>query len=149
MQSIFNTTDSEALIERFYKLTSDSPALWGKMNVSQMLAHVQEPMKIATGELKLKQGLVGFLFGRIAKNQFMKNRSFKQGLPTVKSFIIKGNPLFKTEREKIVAMVRKFTAAGPSVLTKEVHPFFGRMTVEEWDSLQYIHLDHHLKQFGV
>jgi Ca2+-binding EF-hand superfamily protein len=29
------------------------------------------------------------------------------------------------------------------------HPAFGSFTKEQWGQLQYKHLDHHLKQFGV
>ena len=35
------------------------------------------------------------------------------------------------------------------VVTQDPHPFFGRMTGEEWDRLLWKHLDHHLRQFGV
>jgi Protein of unknown function (DUF1569) len=34
------------------------------------------------------------------------------------------------------------------VLTQKPHPFFGALTVAEWDGLQWKHLDHHLRQFG-
>jgi hypothetical protein len=33
--------------------------------------------------------------------------------------------------------------------TKDAHPFFGKMTVKQWDYLQHKPLDHHLSQFGV
>jgi len=28
------------------------------------------------------------------------------------------------------------------------HPFFGPLTNEEWNALQWKHLSHHLRQFG-
>jgi len=63
MQSIFNATDNAEFIERINKLTPSSPALWGKMNVSQMLVHCQVIIQVALGELRLKRNLLGFLFG--------------------------------------------------------------------------------------
>ncbi|WP_262710317.1 hypothetical protein [Mucilaginibacter psychrotolerans] len=38
---------------------------------------------------------------------------------------------------------------GPEAITKKLNPFFGLLTPHEWDRLQYKHLDHHFKQFGV
>ena len=29
------------------------------------------------------------------------------------------------------------------------HPIFGAFTHQQWGQLQYKHLDHHLRQFGV
>ncbi len=34
-------------------------------------------------------------------------------------------------------------------LSKDPHPFFGNLNSEEWDTLNWKHLDHHLRQFGV
>jgi hypothetical protein len=39
----------QEIIDRINKLTSQTQAQWGKMNVSQMLAHVQMPIRIAFG----------------------------------------------------------------------------------------------------
>ncbi|MGB5666410.1 MAG: DUF1569 domain-containing protein, partial [Maribacter sp.] len=30
-----------------------------------------------------------------------------------------------------------------------LHPLFGEFTVEQWGQMEFKHLDHHLKQFGV
>ena len=29
------------------------------------------------------------------------------------------------------------------------HPMFGKFTMEQWGKMEYKHLDHHLRQFGV
>ena len=39
MKSVFNQTETAELLARIDKLSPDSVALWGKMNVGQMLAH--------------------------------------------------------------------------------------------------------------
>lgn len=41
MGSLFNAEDNNSIRKRINKLTPDSKPLWGKMNVSQMLAHLQ------------------------------------------------------------------------------------------------------------
>jgi hypothetical protein len=37
----------------------------------------------------------------------------------------------------------------PENIVKEPHPFFGKLTKEQWSKGTYKHLDHHLLQFGV
>jgi LPS sulfotransferase NodH len=46
-------------------------------------------------------------------------------------------------------LIDRFAAAGPQGCTKNPHSFFGRLTPQEWATLMYKHLDHHLRQFGV
>ncbi|MEO8148379.1 MAG: DUF1569 domain-containing protein [Bacteroidia bacterium] len=149
MKSLFNQSDTKEIIDRINRLTPETKAQWGKMNVSQMLAHAQAPLHIATDKLKLKRGLIGILFGRIAKKQLMKPEPFKKNLPTAPEFVRKDERVFKAEKENLIDSINSFTKAGSSGITKEAHPFFGKMTAEEWDILQWKHLDHHLRQFGV
>lgn len=149
MESLFNADDNRRMIERINRLSPDTRPLWGKMNVSQMLAHSQMPLLVAFGEHKIKRGLMGVLFGKMVKNQLMKNTSFKRNLPTAKSFVITGQKAFDLEKNKLTALIQRFIGEGEAALTKDAHPFFGKLTTHEWDVLQWKHLDHHLKQFGV
>lgn len=50
---------------------------------------------------------------------------------------------------QIVAELIQRVAAAPRETFATMHPTFGRMTLHDWDVLQYRHLDHHLRQFGV
>lgn len=148
MPSLFNEADNRAIIDRIAKLTDGSQALWGKMNVSQMLAHCQAPIRVVFGEAKTKRGLVGVLFGKMAKKKMVNFEPFRKGLPTDPTFIIKRPVNFNEEKGKLIAMVERFHDH-PEHITDSVHPFFGKMSVEEWDTLGWKHLDHHLRQFGV
>lgn len=136
------------MVGRINSLTPDSKAIWGKMSVSQMLAHCGEPIKAGFGEIKLKRGLAGILFGRIAKKTMLGEKPFKHGLPTDKKFIFKDDLNFDDEKNKLIALVSRIAENGPAGISKEPHPFFGQLTTEEWDALTWKHLDHHLNQFG-
>ena len=149
MKSLFNPEDNNELVQRIERLTPTSPAQWGKMNVAQMLSHLQEPIKIAFGEVKLKQSLVGVLFGRMAKKKMMKGDTLTKNLPTAPSFIRKDDRNFEKEKTQLVSYVKAFVTKGPDGLTKDTHPFFGKLTTTEWDVLGWKHIDHHLRQFGV
>lgn len=148
MASLFSPADNAAIIQRLQALSPEHKAQWGKMNISQMLTHCQVPLRVAFGEVKLKRTLIGFLFGRMALKRFAGAAIFDKNLPTEKSFVITSNPEFEAERGKLIALVKRFLDQGPSAITKEPHPFFGKMTTEQWDTVQWKHLDHHLRQFG-
>ena len=150
MQSLFNANHVQEFVSRINSLSNRTQPQWGKMNVSQMLTHCQMPLRIATGELKPKiNPLIKLLFGKTAKKQLINDPEFKRNLPTFAEGKIVDQRTFEVERTKLIKMIEDFQAKGPSCLTKDPHPFFGEMTVADWDTLQVKHLDHHLRQFGV
>lgn len=148
MERIFNVADSTRFVGRINQLLPSSRPLWGKMNVSQMLAHCQVPLRVALGELQIKRGLAGFLFGRIARKKLLSDQPFKPNLPTFREAKITGVKDFTTEKQGLINLIMRFDA-GPDILTTKPHGFFGPLSVEQWDKLQVKHLDHHLRQFGV
>ena len=149
MPSLFNKTDNEAVIARIENLTSDSIPIWGKLNVAQMLKHTEIGIKIAFGEVKLKRNLLGILFGKMAKKKLMAEEPFGKNLPTDKTFMKFDDPQFEEAKSSLINSIRQFADKGETVITKETHPFFGELTTAEWDKLNWKHLDHHLRQFGV
>ena len=64
--------------------------------------------------------------------------------------LLRNNPVdFEQAKSELIEKVLKFSTLGPKVIANHKHPFFGEMTNEEWDLLQWKHLNHHLNQFGV
>lgn len=148
MENIFEREANQELVARLEKLSPESKAQWGKMNVCQMVKHCQKPLEVADGTLKMKRGLFGFLFGKMMKKKFLHGE-IQKNLPTTPSFVITETPEFENEWQLLIGMVKKFGQKGPEVIPDKTHPFFGKMTDEEWGTMQYKHLDHHLKQFDV
>ena len=147
MNQDLTATETKAnLIARINKLNSGSSALWGKMTVAQMLAHCQAQLRVALGDEKLKHSLLGKLLGGWAKKKLLEEKPFSKNLPTAPSFIIKHQPEFEKEKNNLIGMITRFNDI---TVTKEPHPFFGKMTLDEWSKGTWKHLDHHLKQFGV
>lgn len=146
--SLFDVTGRAAMLARLDRLQPDAARQWGKMTAAQMLAHCQQPLRVATGELPLKRSLVGFLFGRLAKKKLLAPAPWKPGLPTAPEFKITDARDFAKEKAALLAIVKRFGEAGPAGLTTAPHPFFGPLTTDEWQALQWKHLDHHLRQFG-
>ena len=148
MKSLFNPTVNKEMIERIQKLNANTKPAWGKMTVAQMVMHSQKPFQVAYKELQLKRGIIGILFGGIAKKKLTGPEPFGKNLPTDKNFKITVHPEFEREKNNLISCVQRFSKNGPSGIAKEPHPFFGKLTTEEWDALMYKHLDHHLRQFG-
>lgn len=150
MESLFNPKGNQHIIERIEKLTPITLSQWGKMTVSQMLLHCQQPIKVAFGTLQLKPNwLLKLLFGKAAKKQMISQAAFRKDTPTVKEFRITYEPDFEEAKKGLIELVSKFAEEGPASIKNTKHPLFGEMTASEWDQMQWKHLDHHLRQFGV
>jgi len=149
MPSIYNQSDNDSYIERINLLTKESKPLWGKMTVDQMLSHCQAPIDVAFGTLPLRSNWFMKLIGKLFKNKILNSNGFKKDSPTAPDFIRKGTYDFEKTKTELTVKLAKFVQFGHQSITSKRHPFFGEMSYEEWDKLHSMHLDHHLKQFGV
>jgi hypothetical protein len=147
MQSIFNTTDNQKMIERMNKLTPESKALWGKMAVDQMCKHTNEAIVVAFGENDVKVNFLMRFLGRTMKNKIF-NSEFKKNSPTAKELIFTDKYDFETSKNELIKNFGRF-AEGHQSIKIVIHPFWGKMTYEDWNKLMWNHVDHHLRQFGV
>lgn len=148
-KSLFVAADREEMLARLARLSPAAKPQWGKMDVAQMCAHCQVALRVALGELELQRSLIGVLFGGLARRKLLSRKPWGRNLPTAPEFRITGSRDFAREHAALVDLVRRFGGGGPSKLTQKPHPFFGKLTAEEWSTLQWRHLDHHLTQFGV
>jgi len=147
VKNLFDPAVKQNIIDRINKLSPDSKAQWGKMNIGQMLAHLQVPIGVAEGSRQIKRTLIGRIIGPLAKPMIYNEKPFKHHLPTDPSFIMHGQVKdFETEKNNLLAMINEFSEKS---IVNEVHPFFGKMTKEQWSKGTWKHLDHHLKQFDV
>ena len=149
MTSIYNKTDNEIIISRINKLTFESKPNWGKMTVDQMLSHCQDPMDVAFGTLQLRTNFFMQLIGKFFKNKIINSAEFKKNSPTAPDFIRKGNYDFERTKKELIEKIERFSVLGKKAIKITKHPFFGEMSFAEWDKLQSMHLEHHLKQFSV
>jgi hypothetical protein len=146
IQNLFDPAVKAELISRINKLTPSTQRQWGKMDVGQMLAHCQVPMGVAIGKHKLKGNFFMRLIGPFFKSKLYEEKPFKRNLPTDKSFLMTDPKDFEREKQLLIRMINDFTEEN---MVDEKHPFFGRLTKEQWSKGTWKHLDHHLGQFGV
>ncbi|HEX7902523.1 MAG TPA: DUF1569 domain-containing protein [Chitinophagaceae bacterium] len=146
VKNLYDPLVKQEIVDRINKLTPQTQPQWGKMDVAQMLAHCQMPMGVATGKYKLKGGFFLKLVGPFFKKKLFDDTPFKQNLPTDNSFKITDPKDFEKEKQELLGMVSDFSE---TTMAGEPHPFFGKLTNEQWSRGSWKHLDHHLKQFGV
>ena len=143
---MFDPAVKQDIIDRINKLTSETKQLWGKMDVSQMLAHVQLPISCAYGIHKVKGSLLLRIVGPLFKSILYNDKPYKQSLPTDPSYIIVDTKNFETEKQGLLDKLNRFEQGS---IVVENHPVWGKLTKEQWSKATWKHLDHHLKQFGV
>ncbi len=147
MKNIFDNQTYEELLKRINSLSNISSRLWGRMEVAQMLHHSQAPFNIMLdhNNYNLKSN---FLAKTFFKKTMYSDKHWARNLPTVPAFKVTEDKDFKTEK---AALLRLLEEAHNKKSAKKIkpHPVFGEFTKEEWGKLQFKHLDHHLRQFGV
>ena len=145
---LLQTEPHDNILKRLETLSPSSQAQWGKMDVAQMMAHVATALEEAMTTQNVKQTLLGRIFGRVAKRQIF-TKGLSKNMPTSPSTKIADSRDFQQEKERFLSGLERFYKGGEAGITRQPHDFFGRMTPNEWARLQYLHLDHHFKQFGV
>ncbi len=147
MKSIFDETSFNEIQERINKLDENSQAQWGKMNVGQMAWHCQPALNIM-----LKKDTYGLKPNWFAKVFFKKamysDKLWGKGLPTAKVMKATEPRDFSEEIIKLKAILSEVGEQRNRQGWGE-HPGFGHFTDEQWGQMQYKHLDHHFRQFGV
>jgi Protein of unknown function (DUF1569) len=149
MKSLYDRQVLHELEQRVSQLTPSTPRQWGKMDAAQMLAHCAIFMEMAAGDVPVKQILVGKILGPFVKRSFLAEKPFDKNGPTGSELMIKDAREFATEKARLLGVLGRFSTGGASKATKYPHGFIGPLTGEQWGTLTYKHIDHHLRQFGV
>lgn len=150
MKNIFDPQVTEELIARINQLHPESPALWGKMSVDQMLAHCSVAYEMAfTDKHPKPNALMRFLLKTFVKKGVVNEVPYPKNAQTAPVFIIKGNKDFDEEKGKLITYLKHTISLGKDHFEAKESLSFGPMTAKEWNNLFYKHLDHHLTQFGV
>lgn len=150
MKNVFDQNDVNEFIIRINKLTPETNALWGKMNVSQMLAHCNVTYEMAY-ETKHKKpnALMKFILKLLVKNKVVGEAAYPKNNPTAPAFIIKDEKDFNTEKSRLILYIEKTLQLGRTHFEGKESLSFGKLTANEWNNMFAKHLEHHLSQFGV
>lgn len=148
-RSLRDPVGRKSILDRLAGLTPEHPRRWGRMEPSQLLPHLASGLRMALGERKTEGKPPGELRGAVLRYLAIHRLPWPEGkIPAPPGLFGAGSLGWERDREVVVELIERFAAA-PSDNLGVGHPNFGRMKPRDWDVLQYRHLDHHLRQFGV
>jgi hypothetical protein len=150
LPSVFNISDVSTILNRIHSLTPHSEAKWGKMNVSQMLAHLCVSYDLAYGKTVPKYNpFMKLIMRTVIKKMVTNEKTYKPNGPTAPVFVVSDQREFERERSRLIDNINETLTHGSSYFEGRENVSFGKLTAEEWNNMFYKHLDHHLRQFGV
>jgi len=99
LPDIFSEKVADNLIQRINNLADDTMPLWGKMSVSQMLAHCNVSYEMVYEDKHPKpNGFMRIILKLFVKNAVVNENPYKKSNPTAPAFIIKGEKDFEEEK---------------------------------------------------
>ena len=127
MKNVFDPAVTAELIHRIEDLTPQSPALWGKMSVDQMLAHCNVAYEMAFTDKHPKANpVMRFLLKNFVKKGVVNEVPYKKNLPTAPAFRIKNGKNFVEEKARLIDFLNKPLLLGNSDLKERNPPLLVR-----------------------
>ncbi|MFK8054924.1 MAG: DUF1569 domain-containing protein [Saprospiraceae bacterium] len=150
MENLFTQAGVSNMKMRIDALTPATQPQWGKMNVSQMLAHCCVAYEIEYTDKHPKPGAFGrFMIKLFAKSQVVGPKPYPKNGRTAPMFIIADEREFEVEKQRLLEFMDRTCELGPAYFDGKANQGFGVLTETEWNTMYSKHLDHHLTQFGV
>ena len=148
MGTLFDARDRAHVLDRIGALGADRRPLWGRFSAPEMVCHVSCGLRQGLGEYDAGPPAGPLRYAPL-------NWLLIHVLPWPKGKA-KSPPEFLTVRPTtwdadvgaLRTLVERFGARGPDAVWPS-SKVFGRISGRSWGALQYKHLDHHLRQFGV
>lgn len=152
MRTLSNAEVRAELQQRLQRLTADTPRRWGRMTAHRMVCHLNDSFKAVTGE-KAVSSIVSLrsrtLDRWIALHLLPR---WPRGLPTRPEMDQEkgGTPPanFDHDVRALSLMIERFSQPARD-FEWHPHPALGEMSERDWMRWGYLHVDHHLRQFGL
>lgn len=146
MKSMLQPEIREEVRRRLASVPADRAPLWGGMNASRMMAHIADAMRMALGDLPVRDKWMPLRYPPL-KQLVLYVVPFPRGAPTARELIDRTPGDIDAERRAIDGLLERLAARALDA-PAPAHPIFGPLTVRQWGVLGYKHTDHHLRQFG-
>ena len=152
MKSLASRTDVDALRERLLTVRADSPRRWGQMSAHQMICHLRDAFLMGTSEVPVSD------VSHVANRTVVKwialyvPARWPRGIQTRPEIdqILGGGSRPAGFYEDVAELVTllETVATDRQFFNGRGHPIFGRLSRTAWLRWGYLHVDHHLRQFG-
>ena len=152
MRSLGRERDRLEIIERVRRLRPGLARRWGRMSAHQMVCHVADAYRMASGEKPVRPVTGPFPRSILKWGVLYLPIPWPHGISTCRELdqeLGGTRPVgFSTDLATLVALVER-ASRPPLPLDPPPHPIFGRMSAADWQRWGYLHADHHLRQFGM
>jgi Protein of unknown function (DUF1569) len=148
-RSLFDQAAAAGIVRRFEQLSPSSHGLWGKMQVTEMLLHCELANTYIVEDKSLyrrpglKKRLLTFaalhLISKFPHNRKGPERLYTRGRIDPAEFE-------KQQKASIKSITRLANHKEPIT---SLHAGLGFLSRREWGIISWMHMDHHLRQFGV
>jgi hypothetical protein len=151
MKTLLNAGDCDEILRRLSTIGPASERRWGWMTVAEMVCHLDDALRVSMGEKQA--GPIGNWASRtlVKWGALWAPTPWPHGFPTVAACDARRDGTKPTEMESDLNRLRedfaRFTRQ-PREYELQSHPIFGAMNEKEWMRWGYLHMDHHLRQFG-
>jgi uncharacterized protein DUF1569 len=147
MPSLWDPGDPEAMLARLDRLTPDAKARWGRFTCTDMVAHLNESMRMALGDITPTPKRIPIRFFPL-KQLILYVLPFPRGAPTAPELIARsGRAVWADEVKMFRELMARLVARSDDTKWPS-HPAFGSMSRRSWGVLGHKHLSHHFTQFG-
>jgi Protein of unknown function (DUF1569) len=148
MPTFWDRSTRDEMCRRIDRLTPEARARWGKFTPAQMVAHLNDAMRMATGELPVAPRKLPIRYFPL-KQLILYVLPFPKSAPTAPELLARCEAAdLRTEQAEFVRIAERTATKSASDRWPD-HPAFGSMSHKAWGKLVFRHTDHHLKQFGV
>ena len=143
---------AEAAEQRAARIKADTPRLWGEMDAARMFAHLRRSIEISLGEYEAKDESSWFSRTVMRWVAFHVMRSWPKGKLKSPDYFTPSADAgeFEAERAGFIEALGRFMAAAEEPHGRMGYsPVFGSHPLGYWRRIHGMHIDHHLRQFGV
>ncbi len=151
MRTLARDEDAREIVRRLQALRPDSPRQWGRMSAHQMVCHLNDACRMATGELPVHDVEVPVPRAAMRCLALYLPMRWREGhvtVPELDQEIGGTSPGdFAADLAALTCIIQTLAARRGGAWPR--HPVFGRMSAAQWHRWGYLHTDHHLRQFGV
>jgi hypothetical protein len=152
VKTLVQPADKAEILRRLRDVRPDSTRRWGRMSAPQMVCHLGDAFRMALGQKEVSHHS-GILSRTVVKwIALYAPLRWPSGIVTrpeidqqLGGCTKPGD--FGADVKQVEGLVAVFTGRGSGVIWPE-HPIFGAMSEGDWMRWGYLHVDHHLRQFG-
>lgn len=148
MAITFQASDTDTILARLEKIDEDATPLWGGMSAPQMRSHLRTALRYSLGKEEPSPDESSFV------NKYILVPLLLSGTIKIPKNV-KGPAMYDAALptasvEELKAELDEYMVeSAKSDFNPPKHPSLGDLGPIKWGKLHAVHMDHHLRQFGV